>query len=78
LSGVSEGLEEVVCVLVINNVLGEDLFMEFVWVALSLGVAVSVTVEETCWLKIAVGKTIELINTGEAIRSLGNEVAISV
>jgi hypothetical protein len=52
--------------------------MEFVWVALSLGVAVSVTVEETCWLKIAVGKTIELINTGEAIRSLGNEVAISV
>jgi hypothetical protein len=78
LSGVSEGLEEVVCVLIINNVLGEDLFMEFVWVALSLGVAVSVTVEETCWLKIAVGKTIELINTGEAIRSLGNEVAISV
>lgn len=64
--------------LIINNVLGEDLFMEFVWVALSLGVAVSVTVEETCWLKIAVGKTIELINTGEAIRSLGNEVAISV
>ena len=64
--------------MVINFVASDNLIMEKFWVALGLGVALSVSVEETCWLKISVGETVELINTGEAVGSLWHEVAVAV